>query len=92
MKIRQGFVSNSSSSSFVIARSYLTEEQICALRAHCDGPVGMWHDTWNIYENEYQVTGSTIMRNNTPGECEDDLADWMFQHLYPMHLIHWEND
>jgi hypothetical protein len=36
MKIRQGFVSNSSSSSFVIAKSFLTEKQIKAIRD--------WHD------------------------------------------------
>lgn len=30
MKIRNGFVSNSSSSSFVIAKSYMTEDQLFA--------------------------------------------------------------
>jgi len=33
MKTRTGFVSNSSSSSFVIAKAYLDEEQIKGLRA-----------------------------------------------------------
>jgi hypothetical protein len=32
MKTRQGFVSNSSSSSFVIAKAYMTEEQVAGLR------------------------------------------------------------
>jgi hypothetical protein len=32
MKTRQGFVSNSSSSSFVIAKAYMTKEQITGLR------------------------------------------------------------
>lgn len=32
MKIRHGFVSNSSSSSFIIAKAYMTEEQIESLR------------------------------------------------------------
>jgi len=34
MRIRQGFISNSSSSSFVIAKSYMTEEQIKEFRDH----------------------------------------------------------
>jgi len=47
MKIRKGFVSNSSSSSFVIAKKHLTEEQIWAIKNH--GLVGEWFE---VIDNE----------------------------------------
>lgn len=34
MKVRRGFVTNSSSSSFIIAKKYLTKNQILAIRNH----------------------------------------------------------
>ena len=39
MKVRTGFVSNSSSSSFVIAKSFMTEEQIAKFKAWIEDPV-----------------------------------------------------
>jgi len=36
MKIRNGFVSNSSSSSFIIAKSYMTNEQIDGFKKEID--------------------------------------------------------
>ena len=78
MKIRQGFVSNSSSSSFVIAQCALTEEQIEKLvnyqsrRTH-DGKYGAdsnfgdcyYGDSWDIHRNDIAkiVTGFTLMDN-----------------------------
>ena len=71
MKIRNGFVSNSSSSSFMIARSALTEVQIEYIKNHtCKGPeydipreLCDPGDAWAIYESEYAVFGETSMAN-----------------------------
>jgi hypothetical protein len=69
MKIRLGFVSNSSSASFVINKRHLTESQIMAIKNHYlsddfirDGCVKDW-DRWNIHEDEYEIRGSTSMNN-----------------------------
>lgn len=64
MKIRQGFVSNSSSSSFVIKTKHLTQEQI-------DTILNAYYDEWgnptewvvNHNESDGTITGSTYMDN-----------------------------
>lgn len=74
MKIRKGFVSNSSSSSFIIKKEKLTEEQIEKIKNHivvvrekkkffdmlldCDES-----DAWKIEENSFSVSGQTWMDN-----------------------------
>jgi hypothetical protein len=68
MKSRFGFVSNSSSSSFIISKHFLNEWQINAIKNHttnlyfkrsgCDK-----YDAWNINEDEHFVCGSTSMDN-----------------------------
>jgi hypothetical protein len=61
MKIRQGFVSNSSSSSFIVAKVFLSEEQIKGLRNSCkalkekepngwDDSGGSWYEDDNYFE------------------------------------------
>lgn len=53
MKIRTGFVSNSSSSSFVIGKSYLTTDQIDKIKNHND----IKSPAFQILYNEYVKMG-----------------------------------
>ena len=68
MKIRNGFVSNSSSSSFVIKKSVLSEEQLQMIRGHVDyKKYHYWDidkiDEWNITESNDSILGYTIIDN-----------------------------
>ena len=76
MKIRNGFVSNSSSSSFVIYKQNLTEEQIEKIMNVSEICLSMtsqdtqdetfwgWDsDPWRLVETELTVEGSTWMDN-----------------------------
>jgi hypothetical protein len=69
MKIRNGFVSNSSSSSFVIAKEALTKLQIAKLLEYPDSEEN--YDRWDIYEETYFIKGYTSMDN----EAIDSFID-----------------
>lgn len=101
MKIRNGFVSNSSSSSFIVAINQLTEDQIEKLMtypAECTFP-GEWHSTdefgkyyygdgWNIHKNDSGgfITGFTIMDNG-------DLAKYMTEECgIDLKLVEWDDE
>lgn len=82
MKIRQGFVSNSSSSSFIIniKESKLTQFQIDSIYDHtkyCDES-----DEWSVYEDNGTLMLFTIMNNFNMygyllsiGVNEDDIKE-----------------
>ena len=71
MKIRIGFVSNSSSASYIIPKKILSEEQIFQIKNHIEYaqehfPQIAWADKgqdWNITETDEEITASTVMNN-----------------------------
>jgi hypothetical protein len=77
MKIRNGFVSNSSSSSFIIPKYKITEEQkymilnSSELAKEIDNKLEQegkekkyeWYDKWDIIEDEISLSLSTSMDN-----------------------------
>lgn len=67
MKIRTGFVSNSSSSSFAIAKKSLTSKQLDQIRNHPEvaAEMGMSSsdERWDIQETDDIIGGSTWMDN-----------------------------
>ena len=67
MKLRIGFVTNSSSSSFTIAKSDLTDEQIEKIKNYFEAAkrVGMndFDDLWDIDETNFNINGFTCMNN-----------------------------
>jgi len=73
MKTRQGFVSNSSSSSFVISKEHLTDKQIREIYNHikidkkqslyCGCSTDSLNFPWQIEENDYTLSGSVSMDN-----------------------------
>ena len=68
MKIRNGFVSNSSSSSFTINKDDITCLQIVAIKKHIEfgndmGVYGSDIDAWSISESDFTISGYTSMDN-----------------------------
>lgn len=86
MKVRLGFVSNSSSSSFVIAKVFLTADQAYKIRNHSKfgKEMGMDYteDTWYIDEDEGTINGCTTMDNF-------DMATFLENIGVNMEKVHW---
>jgi len=69
MKTRSGFVSNSSSASFAIAKELLSPEQIKGLLDYVYDPTNI--DGWFITDTGEYIDGFTIMGN----DAIDDLFE-----------------
>ncbi len=87
MKTRHGFVSNSSSSSFVVSRHHLTARQIRLLEDHAENAedAGMCcndDDRWSITVRNLVVEGSTIMDNF-------DMCEYMSRIGIDTKLVKW---
>ena len=64
MKIRTGFVSNSSSSSFCIYKKLMTDKQIQEFRELIESPNGRYDETYIGEDGDYFI-GSLGMHNET---------------------------
>ena len=93
MKIRNRFVSNSSSSSFVIPKDKLTAEQIQLIFNHSQEAekhseyfdFGNSDEYWSISESEYYISGYTFMDNF-------DMYEYLVNFMkIEKELIHWDN-
>ena len=58
MKIRNGFVSNSSSSSFIVRKKHLTPKEIEIIRTHT-----CVKNDWQLHETDELLVGFTYMDN-----------------------------
>ena len=90
MKARLGFVSNSSSSSFVINLDDLTPKQVRKIKNHTEVAKNMWSnrewydDQWSIEENDETIRGYTIMDNF-------DMHDFLENIGVDMSKVRWED-
>ena len=66
MKMRNGFISNSSSSSFILLKKYLTEDQINAIVEYDEVDLikDNGSESWHIKEEDDIIRGSTFMDND----------------------------
>jgi len=86
MKLRCGFVSNSSSASFVINKKNLPREVIDAIKNHwdyanehnfkcIDSEFSSPADKWAVEETETEVRGNTSMDNFNMQQFIEELFD-----------------
>lgn len=91
MKIRKGFVSNSSSSSFVIDKMYLTDTQMEFIRNAVEiaknyTNIDTYDQPWEIIETDDTISGTTSMDNFDMAEflteigVNSNFIDWNHGH------------
>ena len=92
MKNRAGFVSNSSSSSFIIPLEHLNPTQIHQIKNHIEESKKMtntqWfngeYDGWSIDEDAVSIHGYTCMDNF-------DMSKFLEKIRVPEHVIEWDD-
>ena len=91
MKIRLGFVSNSSSSSFVVSKHFISGYQLDQIRNAAEWGKRLGIDysecaaDWTITENEAEVEGDTWMDNF-------DFREFLVKIGVPEQHIHYTHD
>jgi len=81
MKIRNGFISNSSSSSFIIAKAYLSDAQIEGLRIgldNIDNGGSWWGDSEMTWEEQgkYFIMETRLVRKQISDLFEKLSISW----------------
>ena len=91
MKIRHDYVTNSSSSSFVISKTHLDDDQILAINEHISlgKKLGMYSccfdNEWYIDENEEYIGGYTSQDNFS-------MCDFLEKIGVNSETVHWGYD
>jgi len=85
MKIRNGFVSNSSSSSFIVPLAMLNETQLHLIENHGTINLPYAHQKWKITKDEHNLMGETWMNNFNMRKFIQDIG-------VPEDAVQWEGN